>query len=908
MAGLEEARRRIAELLSGSGGARALLLVGAAGTGKTTLLRWAEARTADRPVLRVAGLEVEAALDYAGLDLLLRGLPQQPCDLPDHHRRALETALGQTPAPRRSADALAVAAAVEDILTSAGTGALVMADDLQWLDGCSRAVLGLLARRLKPGGPLLLLSTRPPVDPEVVGLDRVEVEGLERAAALLLLQGSFGCSVEVAERLVEMVDGNPQGLVEVAGALTSEEREGRALLPDPLPVGGRVADSGRRVLEPLDAMGRGALLIAAAAGRARLAEVLDAIAAAGLERSALTAAESLGLVRLEPAGVAFATPLLRSAIYHGAAAAERRQAHAALAAAARDPARRVLHRASATVEPDEALAGELEAVGIDAGDHLGPLEAAAALERAAALSPTDDERARRLILAAQSHCLAARSSHALELLDQAMVLSRDSPELRGAAQSLRGSLLLWRGRPGDAAGLLEHEAELLRSSAPSVAVRLLCEAVSARLVTGDLGIALALTARARDIAGRHPEADAQLPRLQEALLELLLARRGLGDLPESEQLARAASSDGAAHLAAQIYAVALVYGEELDRARSLLSILIDTARARGAPWALPLPLALRAELELRAGAWSIALRAATESVELARSTRQRSQEAMSLATLGRVKALRGDAEARDLLAAARGLGDECGLGTITTMVAASEGVAHLAEGRLDEALDALLEARAHAQRQRLHHPTVVSWAADLVEAAVALGHADLAAEVTEDLSRAAADTESIAGAALAARCRGLVSGPDRSTQALTEAIALHQRAGAPYEEARTRLNLGLRLRRARDLQGARRELRLARSAFQRLGARPWVARAESELRAAGARLAKAPATGVLTAQELLVALRAAEGATNREVAAALFISPKTVENHLSRVYAKLGIRGRVQLAAAIGSVTGSSDH
>jgi DNA-binding CsgD family transcriptional regulator len=352
---------------------------------------------------------------------------------------------------------------------------------------------------------------------------------------------------------------------------------------------------------------------------------------------------------------------------------------------------------------------------------------------------------------------------------------------------------------------------------------------------------------------------------------------------------------------------AFIWLEEHDKARTVFTRVTETARARSVPSLLPYTLTGLAELDFRTGAWARAYANAAEAVALARETEQPTALAFALATLARVEAGQGrEDDCRAHVTEARDLA-EPGVGAASVFAVAALGLLELGLGRSDEALPPLEHVASEARIHELAEPTVFESAPDLVEAYARAGRRDEAARTLAGLEVQAEASASSWALAAAARCRGLLAADDAFEADFARALELEEAIGSPFERGRTQLCLGERLRRARRRKDARESLRAALEQFERLGAAPWAERARAELRASGETLRRrdAEAPEELTPQELQVALLVAKGATNREAGAALFLSPKTVEAHLGRVYRKLGLRSRTELAVRLAHEAGS---
>jgi DNA-binding CsgD family transcriptional regulator len=881
----------------------ALVLSGEAGMGKSSLLRRGAAVATDLLVLTATGTEAEVAMPFAGLHALLSPLLPQLDDIPATQSAALSAVFALS-APR-SVDTFVVAAGMLSLLaaTAAGTPVLALVDDLHRLDQASRDAVLFVGRRLSFQGVGLICATQTDAAAATLcGLPHHRVGPLDRAASRQLLGRPGGRQVApaVADQLVTAADGLPLALVELPTLLDPAELSGEVPLRNPLPVGPRVSHTYAPLLDGLAAASRRALVVAAAAGDLDLAGVLAAASRLDSDQAALEAAEAAGLIRLGGAGVIFRTPLLRSVVHQQATAAQWRQAHAALAEVT-GADRRALHLALATLGPDEEVAGEVEALVMQESCRGGPAPAAQLMERAAGLSVAHDRRARRQAQAAELWQHAAAPGRVSGLLDQAIRLSSDL-RIRGHVQAVRGRQELLGGRPLPAHRLLVHEAARVRAADPVRAATMLADAAQACCLAGQPQAGMVLARHAWLLTRQSPglltaAVAAQLAAVH-SLLGDLVAARGLID--EWTGPLDDAAGDDAVPLEYRrtvqlIYPAVLVRLGELDRAWRVLDAALYQCRARRMAAQLPGLLAARAQLDRRLGEWESARAAAAEAVELARAASQQADEVAALVAAGWLAAGHGQAdECRQRLGEARRICRGSGMDGYLVPIDAAEALLELGTGDAPAALARLEQVARRVQAGAAPDPGGASWAADLVEAAVCCGRPERARQVLSTLERQAVGSTTLP--AVAARCR-LVVGADPA-----ELARPHQApAGAPaepFEAARTDLWLGVRLRDGGHPQDGRGWLLAAADAFDRLGARPWADRTRHELAAAG------PEAEQLTAQEHRVAELVARGATNREVAGALFLSQKTIEFHLRNVFRKLGLRSRAQLAHLAGRAGG----
>jgi ATP/maltotriose-dependent transcriptional regulator MalT len=562
--------------------------------------------------------------------------------------------------------------------------------------------------------------------------------------------------------------------------------------------------------------------------------------------------------------------------------------------------RRAWQLGAATREPDESVASALQAAASEARSRSGYAPAAAALERAARLTPQVEQRIARLVESARDWHLAGRTDAAAGLLDEALSLTRDLPT-RAAIQHLRGRIDMSRGRFAGASALLAVEAAAIAEQDPRNAAFMLMDAAVAASTAGAVGTSVEHARRAWQLAEPlgGPVADAA-----RAVLGGELEMHGE---PQSED-ERASVVEAVSSLAAlrplppiaAMAPVVLTVLEEYDRARLLLDRFHDDARAMGAPTILVPVLCLRSDVAFRTGDWIPAYADAAESLRLARETGQLVFH--SLAFLARVEAARGlEADCRAHAEEALEHAERDGVGAATTYARWALGLLALGLGRMSEAIEQLEEVARLVDEHEMRQPLEVPWAQDLVEAYARSGSRVDASRVLARLQAQAESTRLSSALAAASRCRGLLADDSGFATAFEEALVFHERTRTPFERARTELCFGEVLRRSRRRSDARRHLRAALDTFERLDAAPWAARARAELAAAGevASPRDEEWTRLLTPQELQLSMIVGRGATNKEAAAALFISPKTVEAHLHRIYVKLGIRSRTELAGLL---------
>ena len=884
MVGRKDERARLKALLDAAreGRSGAVLLHGPPGIGKTELLRYAVEEAHDFRLLRARGMESESDIPFAGLAELVTPLLAQLDEIPEVQATALRGALALGPAT--AADRFTVPAALLSLLARAADEQPILAivDDTQWLDEPSLEAFLFAGRRLGQEGVAIIGAIRDDAPRlEVPWLDRMRIEPLGDAEARALLGEEVAPGV--ADRLIATAAGNPLALLEIPGLLSAAQLAGREPLEDPLRPGTNVERAFAAAVSALPEATCRALLVASAASSRRL----DGLVRAGVALRDLEPAEAARIIVLADGELEFRHPVLRSTVYHGASLPERRAAHAALAAAT-DSAERAWHLAACAVAPDEEVASALERAALEARDRGAHATAMRDLTRAAQLTPETQPRAARLLAAAGDAVRCGEAERATGLLDEAASLTSD-PLLAADVERMRGHVEMRRGSPVAAHERLVREADRVRTRDPRRAAAMFLEASVAHMMTGDVEAMIASAERARALsAGAEPAvellATAVIGEGQIALGEAeagaALLRACEPYLMEADPLAMVEIVGMAAHAA--------IWIEDWDAASRILSRVLGVARAASAVSALIHPLAVQAHLDLRRGRWAPALAGASESAELADDTGQLALLPQALAALTLVEAALGhETDCRKHVARGLELGDD-------VYLHAALGLLELGLGRIPEAIEAL-ETGHRRMLGRGISSTVVQLRPDLIEAYIRAGRREEAEVVLAKLE----EDRSLWARAAAARCRALLAPDEQFRAAFDAALTLHDGLPMPFERARTLLALGERLRRAKQRAEAREPLTAALDAFERLGARPWAERARTELRATGGqasgRRAQAAAEQ-LTPHELQIAVLVAQGMTNREAAAALFLSPKTIEYHLGQIYRKLDVRGRAQLA------------
>ncbi|GAA4902650.1 regulatory LuxR family protein [Actinomycetospora succinea] len=861
-------------LVEGRGPDRVALVRGEPGIGKSELLARIGSRTR---TVRVAGSETESHLPFAVLADLVLPLRGSLAALPDVQREALEVSVALRAG--RAGGSLAVCAAALGLLEAAGDAGplLVVVDDLQWADTPSVEVLLFVARRLRSARVALVLATRDR-SRTVPGAVVVDLDGLGAEESRLLLGPLAERLPPIAlDRLVDDLAGHPLALVENARHLAGDRRD------EPRP-GPALEALWRTALEGLPEPARTALAVVAGAGSADEAVVDRVLDDLGVSVRDQQLAERAGLLRDDAGRRVLRHPLLRAVVL-GVDPVVTRRVHAAFAARTTG-ARRAWHLAATVDGTDDAVAAQLAAAACSAADLGGHRSAGEAWARGAQLTADRRHRADRFLEAAREFLLAGALDLAAGHAEAALALDGD---VRFAArvEMVRSRATAWLGDPRRAHADLVRAAERVAPVDADAAAVLYTEATMPAGMAGRVHAMLDLAHRATALA----PGSAGPARTCAQVLG--------GEVPALDGPDPDDTGPWALQHRAQLAQVA-VHTERYEDAEQRVGAVLAAGRRHGAASMLAYGHTIRAELDLWRGRWPAARADAVEARQWAEERGEAGTGAIATMVLARLDALTGDVErsresTRHVLGAVGSHGIDC----LQTYAPAVEGLAALVVGEAEDAVDHLEAAHRRALADGLEASNVVPYGPDLVEALVRAGDTDRAREVLAWWEPKTA-TGLAFPAATAHRCRGfLADDPDDAAACFARARAAHDRCDQPFERARTLLAEAECLRRLRRPTAARPAARDAHAAFVALGARPWAARAESELAAAGVPSPRgAPARtawAALTPQEFQVARVVAEGRSNDEAAAALFVSRKTVENHLTRVYRKLGLRSRSEL-------------
>ena len=897
--GRSSERQALDRLLADAREGRSAVLVlrGPAGIGKTSLLRYVAREAAAFRVVQVAGIESEMELPYAGLHQLCAPVLDALGTLPEPQQDALKIALGLVSgaAPDRFLVGLAtltlLAAVAED------QPLLCVVDDLQWLDGASAQALAFVARRVLAERVAIVFSAREPSEERhTVGLPELQVRGLghEDARALLAKAIPGRLDARVRERIIAEAHGNPLALLELPQSMSAEELAGG--FGGPGTVTRADLEAGfRRRLDTLPADTRRFLQLASADPVGEPLLVWRAAEQLGLDPQAAAPAVDEGLFELG-AQLRFRHPCMRSAAYRSAGPADRQAFHAALAAATDpevDPDRRAWHRAQATPGTDEAVACELERSAERALGRGGLAAAAAFLDRAARLTPEAARRTDRLLCAARAKRDAGALEAALELLvavDAGPMDARQAAEI----EQLRGEIALDQRRAGEAARLLTSAARRLDPIDAQAARITHFKALGAAMWAGEE--ALAHAAQAVPPAPEDPNAVDLLldafalrvtrgyrtaePRLRRAL-DAVLALEPASDV---ERWLWLTGTRGAAIAAMELWDDAAWH--------TLSEHGVQVAREMGALVRLQFALHSLARTRLLDGDLAGAARSIEEERALASATGT-TAVAYTEMTL---TAWRGqEALTAELIARERHEADERGIGRVAHLATYAEALLNNGIGRYDAACAAARRAFAHDHLG--YAPFVLP---EVAEAAARSGDEALLADAVAWMAdRTPSESEWARG--IGARVRAFAAEGDAAEALYRESIERLGRSRARLELARSRLLYGEWLRRENRRVDAREQLRVARESLLGMGAEGFAERARHELLATGEKVRKRSddTRDELTAQEQHIARLAAEGRTNPEIGAELFLSPRTVEWHLKKVFTKLGISSRRALRDAL---------
>ncbi len=900
LVGREREQRDLERVLqrARSGESATLALVGEPGIGKTALLDHAAGQVDGMQLLRARGVESEAQIPFASLFELLRPALGVLDRIPKPQEIALESALALRPA--RSQERFAVGAATLSLLTTYAEQkpVAVLVDDAHWLDGPSAEALLFAIRRLVADPIAVLVAVREGEPSLLDGADlpTIPISGLSREEAASLLDG---LSPHAAARLHDATAGNPLGLLELARNVDE-----LALAPAgaPVLVSARISREFLRRMGELDEAERRALLLLATSDSGDLSLLERAARTLGVELASLLAAERTGLVSVRVGSVEFGHPLARSAIYAGALPEERRVMHRALASALpdRDIDRRAWHLAAAAAGVDEQASAALEQAGVRARDRSAFGTAALAFERAGRLTSDGERHAWLVFAAAQESWHAGSVRRAVALLDEARASTTENASLL-QIDELAGHIATRQGPVMRGHAILTAAAE---RADPERAIAMLAEATSACFYAGNSAEMLVVAERASSLVLKAASVRTRFL----ASIAIGMARVAGGDAAAgSEAIQQAvALADASPELRDDLrlipwLAIAPIFLREAGTGRALLDRALEVARERSAIGALPLVLDLIALDHATTDRWAVAEATFTEAIGLARETGQQTDLVFGLSGLARLQARRGrETECRANVAETLDLCDRLGTRLHEVWAAEALGVLALGLGEAELAVEHLERQQHLVETLGLTDPDL-SAAPELIDACCRLGRVNEARALADEFGAAAQAKGQPWSIARALRGQGLVASESRFASSFEQALEQHADTPDAFEEARTQLAYGARLRRARNRKLAREQLRSALETFELLDARPWIDSARAELAASGETLRRRDPNTIdeLTPQELQIAMLLASGKTTRAVAAAMFLSPKTIEYHLRHVYLKLDIHSREELARAL---------
>jgi DNA-binding CsgD family transcriptional regulator/tetratricopeptide (TPR) repeat protein len=876
----------------------ALVIRGEAGIGKSSLLEDARDRATDMQVLHARGIDSESELPFAGLHQLLRPALQLVETLPEPQAAALNGALGL--ADRSGEDRFLISAACLTLLAELAERrpVLCLVDDAQWLDTASTDAFLFVARRLHAEGIVMLFAAR---DAEGRQWDSgalpvLRLSGLDAESAATVVARHAGTDIAPAVRdaLVAQAGGNALALAELPAALTARQLSGEESLPEVLPLSRDVERLFHERVGRLPEPARRLLLVAAVDDTGSAATVAKAARALGSDGAALDAAERSGLVAVRGLRLEFRHPLVRSAVYQGAPWTERSAAHRALAAALGplDADRRAWHLASAELHPDEDVLRQLEEAGQRASARGGHAAASKAYERAAELTADSSTRGRRLVAAAVEASIAGWNEHAVALAEQAASIS-DDPLGRAESARVRGVAELQRGTPSEGLRIFLTGAQELPEGDSAKALEMLVHAAESASLAGEVEGMREVSRAASKLSIGEDERAQFLLRFVSGLGPF-----SQGDAAGAPLLEEAVALGESADDAQRVFwaSAAAAFMGDLGRGSVLAARAATLARQRGEVALVASALASCAAYLLVENRFAAASADAEEAVRLGREIGAENLTGLPLGVLAMVAALRGrEDEARGLVDEVNAFARKRGLALPSAFAVWALANIDLARGRWEQALEgynALSEVRPG-----FGHPlNAILTIPDRMETLVRLGRTSEAMEALPAFEAWAIHAGPPAKARLAA-CRALVAGGGEASEHFEDAVRQAELT-RPFDLARIRLLYGEHLRRERRRVDARVQLRAAIEAFEGFDAVVWAERARTELRASGETARKRdPSTlSQLTPQELQVARLVADGLSNKEVAAQLFLSPRTIDAHLRNVFGKLGLKSRTQLA------------
>lgn len=887
----------LAQAARGQG--RVVSITAGPGMGKTALLE-AFVATASATTLRCHGLESEVELPFSGLHQLLLPVASALDDLEEGQRAALEQAITlQSGHAVSTIDAALGTLSVVAKLATRGP-VLVVVDDAHWIDAATARALAFVARRIAHHPVLMLVAARPTEQPWSFDGHGLTLDPLDAAETRKLAAAVAGRPLlaSATDAVYRATGGNPLAIVATIASTSGRLDQLGTLLDEPPPVDELIKRNFAERISQLSVDCRRALAVAATSITDDADAIDRAVTALGLPAESLDEAEDAGVVLRHVATITFTHPLLRSVVYHDISATQHRAVHRALADAADDASLRAWYAGAAARGTDDSLADELAAAADDFIARGGHLAGARALERAARLTADRELRAQRLLDAALSAREASRNEWAARLYDEAEAASAD-PRRRITVRSHRLHLELWAGIAGEI-DLFTRLAEDALDVDRDLGLNLLAVGANRQVIAGRRDEAVQIVERIRDLGPANDHATRTRTDMVDGIVSVLAG----SDPVRGRQLLVDVAQDVVGRnevIDADVLADALVWVEEYDLAAELVATALAKSRSIGSVRRESAVLSLDGYRRFRTGDWVGAAAVLQEAADLSEAAGERYQYALTVVTQALLEGSRGN-DAAALLDQASELIDGHSFVDMHPHLLCARGAAALTRGAGEEALVHLEAMEAWCQQGGYVEPAVFAWQADLVEAYLLLGRTDDALAALERLRRRSARTERIWPAATIARLEGIVAPDGEFAEPFQQAIALFSMIPAKFELAQSHLRFGERLRAAGRRGTAEEQLRIAEGLFTELEAPRWLQLTRAALGGGTSAPAVAPAPEhrvQLTAQERAVAELVAEGLTNKEIAARLFLTVKTIEWHLRQIYRKLGIKSRVQLATYV---------
>lgn len=878
-----------------SGRASAIVIRGEAGVGKSALVDELTSQSEDVQVLRTRGVESEVDFAFGGLYEVLRPAMPRIRRLPPGQASAMRTAFG-----------LDVGAVTEPLLVSVGalsliaelaeeTPVLCVVDDAHWLDPVSATALAFVARRLTAERVVMVFTVR---DEEahridIAGISELRLDRLDETASRDLLVSRFpDIASAVTERLFENTLGNPLALVEMAGGLSEQQLQGSIRLPEQLPASGDLSDAFLTRARRLSGAAQQLLLVIAIDDTGNLRTVLESASRLDIPPEGLDEIETTRLVDIEDTQVRFHHPLMRSAVLHGSSRPEQREAHKALAAtyrAAGDLERAASQLFAATDGVDETVAAELEEAAIPARRRGGFEAASGALEHSAALTPDPDTRARRLLAAAEDAWTAGLFDRARRLVDSSRALT-DETSVPTELVRLQAWIEMNDGSVETARDVLWENARRTISNDPLISLEMAAAAAEMAWVQSDFN-ALKEMGSSLPSFESVPSSSSHYSLLLTGFIahahgDLL---GGTAALVEATHIAEDQDDNDLLNSAGH---VAFYTGDD-SAAHRINTKVAARARSTGSIGRLIYALQRQAPAEILKGRFALAAATLEESSGLAKSIGRESIVTVTTAWQAYLSAIRGTDEFKSLIPKVE---DHIATGALGVLRPLVESVISWSQATR-EAIDDR-QASALQRLRSIDHPAIKMMAAfDLIDLGIRAGQGNEAMQAIDWVESLASAAVAGWASTLVSYGRALMSEEDAESH-LRQALAGGGPNQRPFDMARIRLALGIHLRRNRQRMEARPHLEEALASFESMGARLWGERASRELRASGKTArARDPSTIFdLTPQELQVARFVSQGLTNREVAERLFLSPRTVDYHLRKIFVKLGISSRSRLS------------